>query len=121
MTIDIISARTDNILAFTAHDRVTGDDYESVLIPAVEAKLKEHRKIRLLYHLDDDFSGFEAQALWDDAKVGLQHLTAWEKIAVVSENKWMRGATKVFGFLMPCPVKVFDGDRLSEATAWLEA
>lgn len=85
--IEIIPHRLDSILAFTAHGRVAGEDYESVLIPAVEARLKEHPKIRLLYHLDRNFSGFEAEALWDDAKVGLQHLTAWEKIALVSSNK----------------------------------
>jgi hypothetical protein len=119
--IEIMTNQPDNILAFTAHGQVTGEDYESVLIPAVEAKLKEIDKIRLLYYLGSDFSGFEAEALWDDAKVGLQHLTAWEKIAVVSDNQWMVGATKVFGFILPCPVQVFEGNQLEEATEWLKS
>ncbi len=119
--IEITSNQPDNILAFTAHGQVTGEDYESVLIPAVEAKLKEHRKIRLLYHLDNDFSGFDAKALWDDTKVGFQHLTAWGKIAVVSDNKWILGATKIFGFIWPCPVKVFDNNHLVEANEWIKA
>jgi hypothetical protein len=119
--IEMMTNQPNNILAFTAHGQVTGEDYESVLIPAVEAKLEEIDKIRLLYHLDSDFSGFEAEALWDDAKVGLQHLTAWEKIAVVSDNQWMVGATKVFGFIMPCPVKVFAGNQLENAIEWLKA
>ena len=118
--IEIISNQPDNVLAFTAHGQVTAEDYESVLIPAVEAKLIENPKIRLLYNLGSDFSGFETEALWDDAKVGFQHLTAWEKIAVVSDNQWVLGLTKVFGFIMPCPVKVFNGNQLADANEWVK-
>jgi len=119
--IEISSNQQDNVLAFTAHGRVTGDDYESVLIPAIEAKLKEKPKIRLLYNLGSDFSGFEAKALWDDVKVGFQHPTAWEKVAVVSDNKWVVGATKLFRFIIPCPVKVFDNNQLVGATEWIKS
>jgi hypothetical protein len=62
--IEVIAHQSDKILAFTAHGQVTGKDYESVLIPAVEAKLQESRKIRLLYNLAADFTGFEPKALW---------------------------------------------------------
>ena len=119
--IEILSNQPDNVLGFTAHGRVTGADYESVLIPLVETKLKENPKIRFLYHLDNDFSGFEFKALWDDIKVGLRHLTAWEKIAIVSQNKWILRVTKFLGFLMPCPVKVFDSNQLLEATEWIKS
>lgn len=118
--IEMIPNQPDNILGFTARGQVTGEDYESVLIPAVEARLKINPKIRLLYHLAEDFSGFDAGALWDDAKVGLGHLTAWEKIAFISDNQWLNGATKAFGLMMPCPVKVFEGHQLAEATEWLQ-
>lgn len=118
--IEIISNQPDNVLAFTAHGQVTEKDYESVLIPAVEAKLKENPKIRLLYNIDSDFSGFEPEALWDDMKVGFQHLSAWEKVAVVSDNQWIVGITKLFESVVPC-VKVFDGNQLAEATEWIKS
>ncbi|MEB3279161.1 MAG: STAS/SEC14 domain-containing protein [Lyngbya sp.] len=119
--IEIIGNQPDNVLAFTGHGRVTGKDYESILIPAVESKLKEHSKICLLYHLGEDFSGFNLRALWDDIKVGLQHPRAWKKIAVVSDNKWVIGMTKIFGVIIPCPVKRFDVHQLTEASEWLKS
>ncbi len=119
--IEIMSDLPGNVAGFTARGKVTGDDYERVLIPTVEVKLKAHEKIRLLYYLGADFSGFDAEALWDDAKVGLQHWTAFEKIAVVTDNDWIVRATKVLGFMMPCEVKVFPTQQLPVAQDWVKA
>ena len=109
----------DNVVAVAAHGTVAGDDYETVLIPALDRGLKTHEKVRLLYHLGSDFTGFTAAALWDDTKVGIRHLTAFEKIAVVTDVSWIVDAVKVFGFFIPCPVKVFGNDRLDDAKAWI--
>ncbi len=52
----------DNVLGFTAKGTVTSDDYESVIIPAVEALFSRQSKVRFLYHLGEAFSGFESAA-----------------------------------------------------------
>ncbi len=117
--IEIISGMPDNVVAVSAKETVTGEDYDKVFIPAIEERLKRHRKIRVLYHLGKDFSGFTATAMWDDAKVGISHLTAFEKIAVVSDVDWITGAVKIFAFLIPCPVKIFSNDKLQEAKNWI--
>jgi len=109
----------DNVLGFEAKGAVTGSDYESVLIPAVDEMLARRKSIRFLYHLGNEFAGFDAKAMWDDAKVGLQHLTAWERVAVVTDVGWIRTAMKAFGFVMPGSVKVFGNSELAEARKWL--
>jgi hypothetical protein len=57
--------------------------------------------------------------MWDDMKVGLHHITAWKKIAVVSDVGWVRSATKAMGFVMPAQVKVFTNEQLDEAREWI--
>ncbi len=96
-------------------------DYEMVLIPAVEPALKQHEKVRFLYHLSGDFTGFTPGAMWDDTKLGLAHFRAWEKIAVVTDVTWVGNATSMFRFVMPCPVKVFSIKERAEAEAWIAA
>lgn len=117
--IERMSDLPDHVLGFTAKGRVTAADYETVLIPAVEDALSRYPRVRLLYHLGGEFSGFEAGALWDDTKVGLRHLGAWERIAVVTEVDWIRVFTKAMGFIMPGEVRVFSNDELAAAKAWL--
>lgn len=117
--LEILSGMPENVVAVSAIGTVTGEDYDNVLIPVIEEKLKKHGKIRVLYVLGPDFSSFTAEAMWDDAKVGLRHLTAYEKVAVVSDVGWVVNAMKLFSFVTPCPVKIFGNDGLSEATAWI--
>jgi hypothetical protein len=117
--IEITSGIPENLIIATAHGKVTGEDYEKVLIPAIEAKLKTHKKIRFLYHFDKDFTGFTAEAIWDDAKIGLRHLTAFETVAVVTDVRWIVDSVRFFGFFMHCAVQVFSNDKLEEAKQWV--
>jgi len=73
------------VLGFTARGTVTAHDYEAVIIPAVEALFSRRSKVRFLHHLGEDFTGFEAAAMWDDTKLALKHLAGWERVALVSD------------------------------------
>ncbi len=109
----------ENVVGVTAKGTVTAQDYEAVIIPAVEASFSHRDKARFLYHLGDDFKGFEASALWDDTKVGLKHFASWEKMAVVSDVQWVRWAVKIFGLVMPGQFRVFNNRELTEAKRWI--
>lgn len=118
---EMIPALPDNVIGFVAKGDVTSEDYEQVLIPAIEDALETNDKIRLLYVLGADFTGFSGGAMWDDGKVGLEHLTRWEKIALVSDKPWIRHAVNAFGYLIPGKVKVFDLADEADASAWVTA
>ena len=117
--IEPIQTSASNVLAFSATGKVTGDDYETVLVPAVEAALETHDKIRLLYHFGPEFEGYEAEAMWDDTKIGMKHLTHFEKIAVVTDVEWISRSVKAFGFMMPGEVQVFSNAQLADSQAWI--
>jgi len=109
----------DNVLGFTAKGTVTMNDYETIIIPAVEDLFSRKKKVRFLYHLGKDVTGFEAAAIWDDTKLGLKHLTGWERMAVVSDIEWVRAAIRIFGVVIPGHVRVFHNNELAEATRWI--
>jgi hypothetical protein len=117
--IERMTGLPDNVIGLSAHGKVSAADYEQHVVPAVEEVLTAHDKVRLLYQLGDDFDGFEVGALWEDAKVGLSHLAAWERIALVTDVDWIRNATKAMGFMMPGEVRVFANAELDAARDWL--
>jgi hypothetical protein len=117
--IEINVGTPENLVIAIAHGKVTAADYDNTLIPAIEAKLKTQKKVRLLYELDNDFAGFTAGALWDDAKLGLSHLTAFEAVAIVTDVHWIADAAKLFAFFLRCPVKVFASDKRIDAEEWV--
>jgi hypothetical protein len=119
--IELLPDLSDQVVGLLASGQVTAHDYESVVIPAIESKLQAHGSVRVLYQLGPAFSGFTVGAMWDDAKLGMMHLKAWDKIAVVTDSDSMRGAIGVFRFAIPCPVKVFSNAQYAEAAAWVAA
>jgi len=119
--IELLPGLPDPIVGLLASGQVTAQDYESVVIPAIESKLQAHGAVRVLYQLGPAFTGFSAGAMWDDAKLGFTHLKAWEKIAFVTDSDGMRGAIGLFRFAIPCPLKVFSNAQFAEAVEWITA
>lgn len=107
------------VLGFTAHGQVTARDYESILIPDLEAAFALNRKLSLVFHLGEDFTGFDAGAMWDDVKFGFRHITGWERIGIVTDVGWIRTMCKMFGFAVPCELKLFHNSELQEARDWI--
>jgi hypothetical protein len=108
------------VVGIQASGVVTAKDYETVLVPAIEARLSAFDRIRVLYQLGPEFTGFSAGALWDDMKVGAAHLKAWERIAVVTDAEWVVSAVRLFRFAVPCPVRLYPNAGYAEALHWIE-
>lgn len=109
------------IVGLAACGRVTGSNYDGVLIPTVQAALEKHKKLRLLYELSSDFTGLVPGAMWDDMKLVMAHFSAWERVAVVTNVSWVANATNMFKFVMPCTVKVFSLKDRAVAESWIAA
>ena len=119
--IKLIDNLPDNVLGISAEGEVTGNDYETIIIPILEEKLKVHQKIRMLYHLGDTFNGFEISAMWDDAKIGFKHWSSWDKIALVSDHQLINTFIKFFGHMISCELRIFKNSELEEANKWIVA
>lgn len=117
--IDIMTDLPDHVLGLRAQGEVSADDYRKVLVPELEKKLTQHARVRLLYVIGESFDEYTPGAAWEDAKVGMFHLTAFERTAIVTDVEWVEKITKAFGFAMPGQVRVFGGDALQEAREWV--
>jgi SpoIIAA-like len=117
--IEKIPNLPENVLGFSAKGKITANDYEFIIIPAVEELFSRQEKVRFLYHLGDDVTGFEADAMWDDTKLGLKHLQGWERLAIVSDIEWVRAAVKIFRLVIPGHVRIFNNSELTEAKKWI--
>jgi len=117
--LEVLPGFPDNVLGIKAIGEVEDDDYDDLLVPAIEDLLTRHDKIRLLYVLGPEFEGSESGALWEDAKLGAKTFTSYERIAVVAESALIRRSIKAVGWLMPGEVRSFGGNELDEATAWI--
>lgn len=115
--IEALTGLPDGVLGFEASGKVTGDDYENVLVPAIEAAVGGE-KLHMVYVLGEGFEGYSAEAMWDDAKIGMRHPFSFEKVAVVTDDETYSRMIRTFGFMMPAEVRVFALAERDEAIGW---
>ena len=106
------------VLGLEAVDDVEKEDYEHVILPAVEAAIAEHGKVRLVYVLGPEFDDYEGEAVWEDLKLGARHLTAFERMAIVTDARWAGPALKLFSVLWPGQARAFPLSGLEAAKRW---
>lgn len=116
---EILEAQPPGVVAVKVKGTVSSKDYSETLVPYIEQQLKQHDKLKLLCVFDSSFETFTPGALWDDARLGIKHFSAFSKIAIVSDNAWVRSSVTFFAPLMPADVKVFEPDKQQAAEAWL--
>ena len=74
-----------------------------------------------MYQFGLDFESFTAGAAWEDAKIGLHSMRLFDGGAVVTDFAWIREWTRLAGFLLPCPVRVFSNNEVAQAVDWLNS
>ncbi len=118
--LEVMPESTGKILWLRAAEKLTEKDYREVLVPRLEAVLREHGKVRVLFHLDPDFQGWTAGGLWEDLKLDWQHLGDFEKVALVGASIWVDAGMKLFAHFMPGQVRTFLREHLAEAWIWIQ-
>jgi hypothetical protein len=109
------------VIGIQASGKLTKDDYESVLEPALKEAV-ETGEARVLFVLPD-FDGLEPEALFEDVKTGLgvelKDRSAWKRFAVVTGVDWIAKSMRLFAWMVPGEVKVFGMDELDKAKEWV--
>ena len=59
--------------------------------------------------------------MWEDFKVGMEHLTRWERVALVTDIEWIKQTVRLWGFLMPASTRVFPTSEAARAREWIAA
>jgi hypothetical protein len=111
------------VVGIRASGKLTKDDYESVLEPALKEAI-DSGEARVLFVLPD-FEGLEPEAWLEDVKTGLgvelKNRSAWKKLAVVTGVDWVAKSMRLFAWAMPGELRVFEMDEMDKATEWVAA
>lgn len=109
----------EGVIGFEGEGKIVASDYTDVLMPAVEAAAKAGGvRVVLVF---TEWDGVSAGGMWEDLKLGVEHLTTWKRIALVTDLEWMHHLTALFGWMTPGALKVFPLAERDEAIAWAGA
>ena len=104
------------VVGFEVAGTLKAEDYRDVILPALE-RAAAGGEVRFVIVIPE-FHGMSGGALWQDLKVGVEHLRAWQRIALVTDIEWMKHMTTLFGWMTPGEVRQFSLAQRDEAVAW---
>ena len=82
LTIGIERVDNDFFLSLKATGKLTHADYEKIN-PMIDSALEGIKDPKIKAYIDgSDFEGWELRAAWDDIKLGLEHGSEFEKVAI---------------------------------------
>jgi len=117
--IEFMSESDRNIVGIRASGRLTDADYKRDLTPRLESLFNQFGQLSILLFLEDSFEGWDLQAAWDDASLGIRHRADFDKIAVVGAPAWVEWCIRLAGFLMKGEIRTFRSDQLIAAWKWI--
>jgi hypothetical protein len=113
-----ISDMPAGTIGFEAVGEVEEDDWERLVEPVLRHEIARGQKIRLLYLLGPA-GRVEGEAMSADTGFRARHATSFERVAVVSDEDWIRPALRGLSFLLPGRARGFPVRDLAAAKAWL--
>jgi SpoIIAA-like len=107
------------VVGFEVEGRLRAEDYRDVILPEVDAAARSG-EVRFVIVMPQ-FHGLTAGALWQDVTIGVKHLRAWKRIAVITDIDWVHHATSLFGWMTPGQVRVYALKDREQAIGWAAA
>jgi hypothetical protein len=77
--IKLLSGMPVGVLGLEAINDVEEEDFRNVVVPAVDAAIADHGKVRLVYVLGPEFDEYEDGAAREDLNLGARHPASFER------------------------------------------
>jgi hypothetical protein len=109
-----------HVVGLRATGNITKEHYDQVFVPAVDKVAEKYKEVNLLLLLETDLSDFSGGAYVKDILTGFEHLSKWNRIAVVTDQKWVEKATDMFSVIAPGEYLGFEISEIEKAKQWVE-
>lgn len=117
--IELRSSPDDPFLEIHVGGVVTAADYRDVLVPAIEAALQDHDRLRVLVRVEESFERYTLEAMAADTRLGLRHWNGFDRVAVVSDTGWLNTTVRAVSIFINCPVAIFSLGEEEAARRWM--
>ena len=107
-----------NMVGFRSSGVVTKEDFEIVKMQVSEL-VKKTGKLNYLLFLDNSPKDFTMGAWLQDALLGINNITKWNRAAIVSDSDTVIKFTDAFSVVMPGEYRGFHKEEYDMAVDWV--
>lgn len=116
MPIQLKEENHGKILVVHVSGTLVKADYE-YFVSEFDRLIKHHDNLQVLFDMTG-FHGWEASAMWEDLKFGLEHADI-DRLAMVGENTWEHAMATLSKPFTKAAIRYFDHADTTAARQWL--
>lgn len=108
----------NNMVAFRSDGKVTKHDFD-IVRHEVHNLVDRTGKLNYLMQLDNSPKDFTIGAWLQDALVGLENITKWNRAAIITDSETVQDFTAGFSKIMPGEFRGFPKNDFQHAVDWV--
>jgi hypothetical protein len=119
--VELLRDFPPHVAAYRASGKVNKDEYEKIVMARVDEVAMQYGKINFLVRLETDMENYSLAAFIDYLKVSFEHFSKWNRMAIVSDEKWIRVAYDALSPLVHGTIKGYTLKDFEPAKQWVSA
>ncbi|QNF33208.1 STAS/SEC14 domain-containing protein [Adhaeribacter swui] len=119
--VELLADFPPHVAAYKASGEVHKDEYEKVVMRRVDEVAAKYDKINFLVRLETGLEEYSLAAFLNYLKVSFEHITRWNRMAIVSDQKWVRLAYDALSPLVPGEINSYELKDYKTAKQWVSA
>ncbi len=117
--VELLTGFPPHVAAYRAWGTVDKEEYEQVVMARVDEVAAKYGKINFLVLLQTDMDNYSFGAFIDYLKVSFEHFSKWNRMAIVTDQNWVRKAYEVLSLLVHGEIKGYELKDFEEARQWV--
>lgn len=117
--VSLMTDFPDHVVAYRAAGEVKKDEYERVVMTRVNEVADRYGKINFIVLLETDMQNYSLPAFIDYVKISFRHFSKWNRMAIVSDQRWLRKAYHTLSPLVHGEIRSYELNDFEKAKAWV--
>ena len=117
--VELLSDFPPHVAAYRAAGAVSKEEYEQVVMNRIDHVAKQYDRINFLVLLETSMTNYSITALLDYIKVSFEKYSKWNRMAIVSDERWLRIAYETLNYVVPGEIRTYRIAEFEAAKEWV--
>lgn len=117
--VELLTDLPAYVAAYKASGAISQEEYKATVMARVDEVAAKYGKINFLVQLETGMENYSIGAFIDYVKVSFEHFTKWERMAIVSDQHWVRKAYDILSYIVHGQIRTYELKDIELAKAWV--
>ena len=117
--VELLDDFPDHVVAYRASGEVHRKEYEDIVMHRVDEVADLYGRINFIVLLETDIQNYTLAAFIDYLKVSFEHFNKWERMAITSDQDWVRKAYDALSTIVHGEIRGYEIKDFELARQWV--